>query len=249
MTSKKSKPLKKKSPGKNSGSGTATSSGRHTGKTISLYRSAKQAKPLSKSSSKSATSTAAKPKGSSTAATKSTCKDKAAGANASSTPMQTARRSANATPPDTKAVSKTVSNVINVGGRPPLWDTPEELQTLVDGYFKTIADQQLARPLASILPTVNGLSYHLGCHRDSFNEYSRKPGFSDIIKRALTRMGIDWEMRLAGGQAGGPIFWLKNQGWEDSKALTGPGGTPLVPRSKEDLTEDELLILAKGGTL
>lgn len=114
----------------------------------------------------------------------------------------------------------------NPDGRPPLFSTPEELEAKIAEYFESVdlANVDRKEPL---LPTINGLVYHLGCHRDSFNEWTRKPLFSDIVKRALTKAAIEWENRLAGNNSTGAIFWLKNQGWKDTQTIAGDKDNPL----------------------
>lgn len=114
----------------------------------------------------------------------------------------------------------------NPDGRPPLFKSPEELEAKIAEYFRQveIANVDRKEPLP---PTINGLVYHLGCHRDSFNEWSRKPLFSDIVKRALTKAAIEWEARLAGNNSTGAIFWLKNQGWKDTQTIAGDSENPL----------------------
>lgn len=91
--------------------------------------------------------------------------------------------------------------------RPPLFNSSDDLEGLIDGYFEALT--------ADEVPTVNGLAYALGMHRDTLVEYGKKPEFSDAIKRARTRLELAWEKRLAGPNAAGTIFWLKNQGWSD----------------------------------
>lgn len=114
----------------------------------------------------------------------------------------------------------------NPDGRPPLFKTPEELEAKIAEYFDGVEKANIGRE-NPLLPTINGLAYHLGCHRDSFNEWSRKPLFSDIVKRALTKAAIDWESRLGGSNATGAIFWLKNQGWKDTQTIAGDKENPL----------------------
>lgn len=105
-------------------------------------------------------------------------------------------------------------------GRPPLWNTPDELEAAIDGYFVEAE---------GTLPTVSGLCLALGCCRETLWDYSRKPEFSDAIKRARTRLELAWELRLGEAACTGAIFWLKNQGWKDKteQAITGPNGGPI----------------------
>lgn len=111
---------------------------------------------------------------------------------------------------------------MNVGGRPPIFETPEEFSAVADAYF---ADRE-----SKGLPfTVNGLALALGMCRQSLLNYGDKPGFLDAVKRVRATLEDHWESRLGGPNAAGTIFWLKNQGWSDKteSELYGKGGGPI----------------------
>jgi len=92
--------------------------------------------------------------------------------------------------------------------RPVLYDTPEKFVAVADAYFaKCEADEAV--------PTVNGLCIALGMTRETLLRYEEKEGFSDPVKLVRMRLEAAWEQRLAGPNAAGTIFWLKNQGWTD----------------------------------
>lgn len=101
--------------------------------------------------------------------------------------------------------------------RPPLWETPEQLDEAIDAYFNSCKREGDELPT---VPTVSGLCLAIGCCRDTLWEYAKKPEFSDAIKRARTRLEMAWETRLYGTAATGAIFWLKNQGWKDATEQT-----------------------------
>ncbi len=91
------------------------------------------------------------------------------------------------------------------GGRPPLFTDPQQLQDLVDNYFKN--DQQ---------PTLAGLAVSLGMSRQSLYNYEEKDQFFDIIKSARELVESLYEARLIyGSQPTGVIFALKNMNWKD----------------------------------
>ena len=92
--------------------------------------------------------------------------------------------------------------------RPPIFETPEEFTARAEAYFADCAEREA-------VPTVNGLSLALGMTRETLLRYAEKPGFSDAVKMVRTRLEAAWEERLAGPNAAGTIFWLKNQGWTD----------------------------------
>lgn len=108
-------------------------------------------------------------------------------------------------------------------GRPPRFKTPEEMEAMVDEYFEALTDEKF-------VPTVNGLALFLGfTSRQSLINYGNKPEFLDTVKRARAILENAWEQRLAGPNAAGTIFWLKNQGWSDKveQEISGPGGGPI----------------------
>jgi hypothetical protein len=92
--------------------------------------------------------------------------------------------------------------------RPPIFETPEQFEEVAKGYFDRC--DALERPY-----TVNGLALALGMTRETLLRYGEKEGFSDVVKEVRARLEDYWESRLAGPNAAGTIFWLKNQGWTD----------------------------------
>ncbi len=96
-----------------------------------------------------------------------------------------------------------------MAGRPAYWDDPQAFSDAVEQYF---IDNQL--------PTWTGLALHLGfASRDSLNDYKKKEGFSDPIKRALLRIEQNYELALFSKNPTGPIFALKNFGWKDKQEI------------------------------
>jgi hypothetical protein len=110
--------------------------------------------------------------------------------------------------------------------RPPTVSSPEEFKAAADAYMdRADADDKF-------VPTVNGLALALGFNsRQSLLNYADKPEFVDTVKAVRARLEAWWEQRLAGGNAAGTIFWLKNQGWTDKTEteLSGKGGKDLFP--------------------
>jgi hypothetical protein len=107
--------------------------------------------------------------------------------------------------------------------RPPIFDTPEEFTEVAEKYFDT--REALDKPF-----TVNGLALALGMTRETLLRYAEKEGFSDAVKAVRARLEDHWESRLAGPNATGTIFWLKNQGWSDKSEtkLTGDPDQPVA---------------------
>lgn len=96
-------------------------------------------------------------------------------------------------------------------GRPPMYDSPEEMIKGIEEYFNTASDGI----------TITGLCIHLGFEsRQSFYAYEQKPEFSYIIKRA--RLFVENFYEKSAQNAKTPtfhIFALKNMGWSDKTEL------------------------------
>jgi hypothetical protein len=108
----------------------------------------------------------------------------------------------------------------NDGGRPALFNSPEELQAKIDEYFNGGANQKeyptLAGSVKIPIYTISGLAYFLGFSaRQSFYDYENRVEFSDIIKRARLRIEMNYEENLIDKACTGSIFALKNMGWKD----------------------------------
>lgn len=96
----------------------------------------------------------------------------------------------------------------------PFFETPEEMQAKIDQYFNEIADSE-----GNI--TITGLVLYLGfCSRQSFYDYENKEDFSYTVKRARTMIEQSYENKLHGTTPTGPIFALKNLGWQDTQAIS-----------------------------
>lgn len=91
------------------------------------------------------------------------------------------------------------------GGRPPVYNNPEELTTEVDKYFADTGKK-----------TMTGLALALGFDsRQSLYDYQKKDEYSYIINKALLRIENQYEEKLTGNNVAGSIFVLKNMGWKD----------------------------------
>lgn len=119
-------------------------------------------------------------------------------------------------------------------GRPPFYNSVEELQKAIDDYFESLKPKEIQMPgneSESMAPTPNifipskpatitGLCLHLGfSSRQALLNYEEKPEFNDAIKRAKLRIEMEYEEALRGKNAAGPIFALKNFGWTDKQEI------------------------------
>ena len=111
------------------------------------------------------------------------------------------------------------------GGRPPFFETPEQLEEMIESYFNNCPDTITAytkdgEEYLRKVPTINGLSLYLGfCSKTSMYDYEKKPGFMYPIKKARAKMEMIYEQHLLEGSPTGAIFALKNFGWSDKVEL------------------------------
>lgn len=100
-------------------------------------------------------------------------------------------------------------------GRPPLFNTAEELEELIDNYF--LYCKEYNKPY-----TISGLALFLGIDRKSLNNYSHKEKFFPIVKRARDRVENYLEETLMQkDKPTGIIFNLKNNfGWVDKQEVS-----------------------------
>lgn len=103
-------------------------------------------------------------------------------------------------------------------GRPAKYENPEEMQTIIDDYFRECDE-------IGEVPTVTGLAYALGTDRKLLLRYEKseecnwltqyddsvKQGFRDAIKGAKRFIESRYEQALFDkGKTIGAIFTLKN---------------------------------------
>jgi hypothetical protein len=134
----------------------------------------------------------------------------------------------------------------NNGGRPAKYKSAKKLQSRIDEYFIHIQGEKKAkRWIRKEEPaTVTGLALFLGfISRQSLLDYREKQEFSDIIKKAVTRVEHEYEKKLSGFSTTGSIFALKNMGWKDKivNEHTGENGSPIktqnIPLTTEEIKQ------------
>ena len=117
------------------------------------------------------------------------------------------------------------------GGRPRLYNSPEEMEKVIESYFEKCKQED--RPL-----TMQGLANALGMDRASLVNYSHREEFFDTLKKARdTVVAATEEKLLKSGQPTiGCIFWLKNNaGWVDKQEIESTSRVSLsVPDDVED---------------
>lgn len=114
-------------------------------------------------------------------------------------------------------------------GRPPLFKTVEELDSLIDEYFakckpEIIGYDKNDRPFfKENPPTITGLALHLGfASRQSIYDYEKRgDDFSYSTKRArlLCENYVENSLLSNNVQPATGIFILKNYGWKDTQNM------------------------------
>jgi hypothetical protein len=90
-----------------------------------------------------------------------------------------------------------------------MFETPEEMQAIIDKYFEEVKQ-----------PTISDIAVYLGfADRYSLYEYEKKPLFTYTIKRLRARITAMYERAVVGNNAAGPIFMLKNLGYSDKQEI------------------------------
>lgn len=124
-------------------------------------------------------------------------------------------------------------------GRPPEFETPEELLAAGEKYFVSCKQE-------GTTPTICELAYSLGFEsRQSFYDYEKRDAFSYAVKRLRLFLEGLHEAALDKSNYGGHIFWLKNNGWFDcqSVALSTPDGPVRIDPGRDRLTDEQLSTL------
>ena len=133
-------------------------------------------------------------------------------------------------------------------GRPRKYKTPEEMQVIIDQYFKECEGEILldkdGNPMLDkwghpiIInkkpPTITGLALALGfTSRMALLNYQDRPEFVDTITRAKSRVEAYVESRLfdRDGAVGAKFSLINNfKGWSERQNIehTGVGGGPIM---------------------
>ena len=133
-------------------------------------------------------------------------------------------------------------------GRPPVFNTVEEIQQRIEDYFKDgvkIKTVLIGKPpnqqaIKIEVPTISGLAHYLGFEsRQSFYDYELKEEFSYTIKRVRLFIEQHYEEMLQTGNTTGAIFALKNFGWKDKQEVEQSGGTSITVKWDQSLLPTE----------
>lgn len=111
-------------------------------------------------------------------------------------------------------------------GRPPKFNSPEELQEKLEQYFNQCIENNK-------MPTKGGLALYLDTTRETLSDYEKKEEFSDAIKVSYQIIEDAWVQKLSGQAVTGTIFYLKNafsRDWRDkTEQDVTSGGESISP--------------------
>ena len=136
-------------------------------------------------------------------------------------------------------------------GRPAKFNTPEELEEMVNGYFDSLVYKDNEGIEHYSPATISGLALFLGfCSKQSLYDYEKREEFSYPVKRARLMIEADYERRLDGKSVTGAIFALKNMGWEDKVGVDNNISGELTTNQTVDLSklDKETLLKLKNVT-
>ena len=125
----------------------------------------------------------------------------------------------------------------NTGGRPPHYETPEQLEAKCSEYFELVTTASGITKAG-----VDGLTYHVGFKsRASWADYEkRSEEFSYIVHRVKLFVISCHEYNLHGFNWAGSAFALKNMNpaeWRDETFVTQPvSKVEIVEKSTRDAT-------------
>jgi len=121
-------------------------------------------------------------------------------------------------------------------GRPPKYESPEQLQKKIQEYV----DENKSTGL-----TITGLCLHLGFEsRQSFYDLQKRDEFSYTIKKGRLFIENAYELKLHDKFSTGAIFALKNLGWTDQQHFTHDISYSEIP--DDELIDRANKIIASG---
>lgn len=107
-----------------------------------------------------------------------------------------------------------------MAGRPLKFNTPEELEKLVQEYFDETDPEEWI---------LTRLIFHVGLGKTQFFEYGKREGYSHIIDEARLLIESSYELDLKKYGRTGTIFALKaNYGWKETQFINHTVDADLV---------------------
>ena len=142
-------------------------------------------------------------------------------------------------------------------GRPLKYDSPEQMQVIIDQYFDDCAYNRSITINPDNIddretitsdqhPTVTGLALVLDLTRNSLITYEGREEFVNTVKKGKARVESYIEQRLYHNNAVGCIFNLKNNfGWKDKTETEMSGSIGLHDMTDEQLNQKLAAMAAK----
>ena len=96
----------------------------------------------------------------------------------------------------------------HAGGRPPKFESVEELEECIEKYKQYLLDED--KP-----PTMAGLAYYTGIDRKTLFNYNKKDEFFPTIKNFVDFVKMTYEETAINNSSSGIIFLMKNYGYVD----------------------------------
>lgn len=154
----------------------------------------------------------------------------------------------------------------NPWGRPPKFNSVEELEQIISKYFDSISEERqvghynkdnefeptlnkLWEPIYSTyyheIPSILWMCEYIWIHRDTLLEYEKKTGFSDTIKKYKARVErYNADSLFREKNVTGIIFNLKNNfGWEDK--IVNDNTNTNYNKDVSEMSDEELKNLTK----
>lgn len=96
----------------------------------------------------------------------------------------------------------------------PKFDSPEQMQSLIDSYFNETLPEEI---------TLTGLCLALDTNKQTLANYQARPEYKHILEIAKLKIENAYEKSLRKNGRSGDIFALKNFGWTDKQELEHSG--------------------------
>lgn len=101
-------------------------------------------------------------------------------------------------------------NELFTPGHPLKWEEPEELEVLINEYFKDRKPEDI---------TLTGLCLALDSNKVTLAQYQKRPKYKHLVEMAKLRIENAYEISLRKTGRSGDIFALKNFGWSDNRQV------------------------------
>lgn len=113
-----------------------------------------------------------------------------------------------------------------MAGRPFKYKTAEEVQPLIDGYFRDTPKDEW---------TITGLALALDTSRTTLCDMEGRDELTNTIKKAKEQVENSYELDLKKSGRSGTIFALKNFDWKDKTETDLTTKGEKITRPSEDL--------------